>query len=150
MRLNNDTTGQLPRQTLNTRTALALLALVTMAPAIAEDAYGNTREGNQGSFDPRSSGQYYYDGQDYSHLKPWLRHQRQGYDSRPYAPSPTFPRTSIYGDHARYYRVPNYGGLRTGGSWGPGTDYTVPAAPRTGIFGPDSRIHGGPDYSLLH
>jgi hypothetical protein len=149
MKHRHDTAYRLPWHPLAAAITLASLAFVTAAPAVAQDGWGGGQMGNQGIFDPRSSGQYYYGGQDYSQLRPWLRDQRYGHDPRTYGPPPAFPRTSIFGDHSRYYGGADYGGLRPGGPWGPGPDYNMPASPRTGIFGPDSRLYGGSDYSLI-
>lgn len=144
-----DTANRASRRPLTAALMLASLAFATSAPAIAQYMGNNGQMGTQGIFDPRGTGRYYYGGQDYSQLRPWLRHQRYGYDMRRFGPPPDYPRTSIYGDHSRYYGGPDYGSLRPGGPWGPGPDYDVPASPRTGIFGDQSRLYGGPDYGLL-
>jgi hypothetical protein len=122
---------------------LASLAAVMSLPASGQEALGSGPPGSQGVFDPRRS------GLEYSHLRPWLRNEWQGYDPRMYGAPPPYPRTTIYGEHARYYGGPNYGHLRPGGPWGQPPSYDMPATPNTGIYGEDSRYYGGPNYNLL-
>lgn len=123
----------IPRwQGLTAALTLSALTLALAAPAMSQEGQqAQQQEGRQAQQQGQGMADPYYD--------------QRG------AP-PVSPRTSIYGEHSRYYGGPNYDILRPGGP-----SYGDPRMgrmmmhqwPQTGIYGRHSGMYGGPNYDIL-